>query len=83
VNTTLGKIYVILEAPRWSDWISGPNLGWGVRRVGQTGGEIMPAHVYRNGEDKWCILLLGLVLFRLVAPPLQPGVVEPYPVWGV
>jgi hypothetical protein len=23
-------------------------------------------------------LLLGLVLFRLVAPPLQPGVVGPY-----
>jgi hypothetical protein len=28
-------------------------------------------------------LLQGLVLFRLVAPPLQPGVVGLYPVWGV
>jgi hypothetical protein len=28
-------------------------------------------------------LLLSLVLFRLVAPPLQPRVVGPYPIWGV
>jgi hypothetical protein len=28
-------------------------------------------------------LLLGLVIFRLVAPPLQLGVVELYLVWGV
>jgi hypothetical protein len=28
-------------------------------------------------------LLLGLVLFRLVAPPLQLGVVGIYLVWGV
>jgi hypothetical protein len=26
----------------------GPILGLGGRRVGQTGGEILPAHVYRN-----------------------------------
>jgi hypothetical protein len=30
-----------------------------------------------------CGLLLGLVLFRLVVPPLQPRVVGPYPVRGV
>jgi hypothetical protein len=29
------------------------------------------------------ILFLGLVLFRLVAPPLQPGVVGSYLVWGI
>jgi hypothetical protein len=28
-------------------------------------------------------LLSGLVLFRFVAPPLQPGVVRFYPIWGV
>jgi hypothetical protein len=28
-------------------------------------------------------LLLGLVPFRLVAPPLRPGVVGPYSVRGV
>jgi hypothetical protein len=28
-------------------------------------------------------LLPGLVLFRSVPPPLQPGVVGPYPVEGV
>jgi hypothetical protein len=33
------------------------------------------------GKD-WCRLLPGLVLFSLVAPPLQPGVVGAYPVYG-
>jgi hypothetical protein len=37
--------------------------------------------------DKWQKrkrgLLLGLVFFRLVAPPLQPGVVGLYLVWGL
>jgi hypothetical protein len=28
-------------------------------------------------------LFLGLDIFRLVAPPLQPGVVGPYSVWGI
>jgi hypothetical protein len=28
-------------------------------------------------------VLLGLVLFRLVAPPLQLGVVGPYLVWSI
>jgi hypothetical protein len=28
-------------------------------------------------------LLPGFVLFRLVAPPLQPGVVGTYLAWGV
>jgi hypothetical protein len=33
-------------------------------------------------RKRWrCGLLSGLVHFRLVAPPLQPGVVGPYPVW--
>jgi hypothetical protein len=48
----------------------GPVLGWGGRRVRQTSREILPAHVYRNEEERWRGLLLGLVLFRLVTLPL-------------
>jgi hypothetical protein len=58
----LGKIYVILEAPRLSDWMLGPISGQGGRRVGQTGGKILPAHIYRNEEERWCGLLLSSVL---------------------
>jgi hypothetical protein len=61
----------------------GPILGQGGRHVGQTGGEILPAHDYRNEEKRWCRLHPGSILFRLVAPPLQPGVVGTYPVRGV
>jgi hypothetical protein len=50
-------------------------LGRGRRRNGQTGGEILHAHIYRNEGKRRCGLLPGLVLFRLVAPPLQLGVV--------
>jgi hypothetical protein len=56
-----------------------PGPSW----VGQTGGKILPAHVYRNEEERWFRLLLGSVLSRLVAPPIQPGVVGSYPVRGV
>jgi hypothetical protein len=69
---TLGKTYQILEAPGWSDWMPGPTLGWGGRWARQIGGKILPAHVYHNEEERWCELLLSSVLFRLVAPPLQP-----------
>jgi hypothetical protein len=61
----------------------GPVPGQGGRRNGKTGGEILPAHVYCNEEKRRFGLLSGLVLFRLVAPPLQIGVVGPYPVWGM
>jgi hypothetical protein len=80
---TLGKIYVILEAPGWSDWMPGPILGRGGRRVAQTSGEILHAHIYRNEEQRQCGLFLGSILFRLVAPPLQPRVVGSYLVRGV
>jgi hypothetical protein len=46
----LGKTYLILEAPRWSDWMLEPVLGWGGRQAGKTSGEIPPAHVYHNEE---------------------------------
>jgi hypothetical protein len=61
----------------------GPILGRGGRQAGQTSGEILPAHIYHNEEERWCELLPGSVHFRLVAPPLRPGVVGPYLVQGV
>jgi hypothetical protein len=36
-----------------------------------------------NERKRWRGLLSGLILFRLVAPPLLPRVVGPYSVWGV
>jgi hypothetical protein len=60
-----------------------PVPGRGGRRNGQTCGEILPAHIYHNEEKQRCQFLLGSDLFRLVDPPLQPGLVEPYPVRGV
>jgi hypothetical protein len=54
----------------------------GERWNGQTS-EILHAHVYRNEGKRRCGLLLGLDVFRLVAHPLQSGVVGTYPVWGV
>jgi hypothetical protein len=47
------------------------------------GGEILPTHINHNEEERYCILFSALVHFRLVAPPLQQGVVGPYMVWGV
>jgi hypothetical protein len=61
----------------------GPVLGQGGRCTEQIGGEIKPAHVYYNEKNVTVWIIPSLVLFRLVAPPLQPGVVEPYMVWGV
>jgi hypothetical protein len=61
----------------------GPIPGQGGKRNGQTGDEILPAHVYHNEGKRRCGFLIGLVFFRLVTPPLQPGVVVPYLVWGV
>jgi hypothetical protein len=49
--------------------------GQGERWNGLTDGKILPDHDYCNEGKRWCGLLSGLVLFRLVAPPLQPGVV--------
>jgi hypothetical protein len=43
-----------------------PVLGRGGRRVRQTGGEILLAHVYHNEEERWCRFLSGSVLFRWV-----------------
>jgi hypothetical protein len=40
-----------------------------------TGAKILPSHDYHNEGKQWCGLLPGLVLFRLVVPPIQSGVV--------
>jgi hypothetical protein len=61
----------------------GPVPGWGGRQVGQIGCEILTVHVYRNEEERRCELLQGSVLFRLVVPPLQTGVVGSYPVLSI
>jgi hypothetical protein len=46
----LVKIYSILGAPGWSDWMPGPVPSQGGRRAGQTDGEILSVHVYCNEE---------------------------------
>jgi hypothetical protein len=51
-TSTLDKIYAILEAFGWSDWIPRPIPGHGVRWVRQTGGEILLAHVYHNEQER-------------------------------
>jgi hypothetical protein len=60
-----------------------PISGWGGRRVRQTCGKILLAHIYHNEEERWCGLLPDSVFFRLVTPSLQLGVVRSYLVRGV
>jgi hypothetical protein len=72
--------YLLPKAPGWVDRTPEPVPGRGGRQNGQTSGEILPTQVYRKEKRR---MLPGLVLFTLVASPLQPGVVGPYSVWGV
>jgi hypothetical protein len=51
------------------------NKGW-------VGGKILTFHGYRDEREDQYRLFPSLILFRLVAPPLQSGVVGPYVVWG-
>jgi hypothetical protein len=74
-NTAAGKIYSTLKTSGWSVWMPRPVPSQERRHFRQTCSEILPAHVYRDEESRGCRLLLGLVLSRLVAPPLQPRVV--------
>jgi hypothetical protein len=53
-----------------------------IRQTRLIGSEILPTRGYPDGREYWCGLVLGLVLFRLVVPPLQHGVAGPYLVWG-
>jgi hypothetical protein len=45
----------------------------------QTGGEILPVRSYHVGREDQYRLFPSLVIFSLLSPPLQPGVVGPYP----
>jgi hypothetical protein len=45
--------------------------------------EILLTHDYCNGGTCWRGLFPGLILFRLVVPPLQIGVVKPYLIQGI
>jgi hypothetical protein len=74
---------LVWKAPGRGDWMLGPILGRGGMCNGHTCGKILPAHVYRNEEKRRCGLLPGLVIFKLVAPPLQLGVLGPYLVQGI
>jgi hypothetical protein len=49
---------------------------------GLTDGEILLTRGCRDEIKDRYGSCPDLVLFRLVVPPLQPGVVGPYPVWG-
>jgi hypothetical protein len=53
-----------------------------IKQTGLAGGEILPACGYQDEGMDWCRLLGGLVFFRLVVSPLQPGVVVSYPARG-
>jgi hypothetical protein len=79
----VGRAYPVSIDPGQRDWMFEPVSGRGEGWNGLTGGKILPAHDYHNEGKRWCGLLSGLVLFRLVVLPLQPGVVGPYPVRGV
>jgi hypothetical protein len=77
------KAYLVLRAVGWYGWEPRLCLGLGERRNGLRGGKILPAYVYHNRGMHWRELVLGLVLFKLVAPPFQSGMVESYPVHDV
>jgi hypothetical protein len=49
---------------------------------GLAGGEILPARCHQDGGMNWCRLDSDLDLFRLVLPPLPPGVVGLYLIRG-
>jgi hypothetical protein len=57
-----------LEAPKGDGWSLGSLLGW-------FGGTTCP--VSQSDMKLMCWVTLEISLFRWVAPPLQPGVVEP------
>jgi hypothetical protein len=60
-----------------------PGPGGRMRRSRLAGGEILPVYVYQDGGPYCRGLLPGLVLFRLVVSPLQPGVAGSYPIQNV
>jgi hypothetical protein len=79
------QLFLVLKTPRRSYREPGYIPSWVMWRFyyGQTGGEILSIRVHRDEREDRYGLFLVLVLFRLVVPPLQLGVVESYQVWGV
>jgi hypothetical protein len=80
----VSNVYPLREAPGrvWPEaWVSAP--GRQERRDGQTSGEIPSASANHRVEKWWHGSLPRLVIFRLVAHPLQSKVVGSYPVRGV
>jgi hypothetical protein len=73
---------VVLAGTEWPRACAEPREPGGMRLTGLTGDEILTTRGYRYKGKDWCGLLPCLVLFMLVAPPLQPGDVGPYLVWG-
>jgi hypothetical protein len=79
-----GNAYPLLRAPRhvWPETRVLPRVEEGGGTVRQVVKSCLPMpNVERKKRKRG--LLLGLVLFRLVAPPLRLGVVGIYLVWGV
>jgi hypothetical protein len=75
---------LVVEPPERGCRVPGCVPSWGVRiRLTELiGGKILPTRGYRDGGKDWHRLLPGLVLFRLVIPPLQPKVMGPYVIHG-
>jgi hypothetical protein len=79
----------LVELIRFSKPPGEENRCPGPSRVGEGGepGRLVvkscPPMTIINEGKRWSGLLPGLVLFRLVAPPLQLGVMGPYPIRGV
>jgi hypothetical protein len=53
-------------------WYDHQGPGWVTRRIysGWVGGKILTAHRYCDGREDRYRFFLGLILFRLVGPPL-------------
>jgi hypothetical protein len=69
------------ERDCWGSWYV-PSQDTKRTYKGQTCGEILPARGYHKGREDLYKSFPGLVRFKLVAPPLHLGVVEPYLVQG-
>jgi hypothetical protein len=72
--------YLVLKSPGYDRW--GP--GRVTRRIynGWVGGKIMRVRGYCDGREDRYRLFSGLILFSLVVPPLQSGMMRLYLVWG-
>jgi hypothetical protein len=70
----------VLATPKCGYRGSGCVMNRGSRRspIGLTGGEILPFRGHRGVYKDWCGPCPGLVSFKLVVPPLQPGAVGRY-----